>query len=433
MKTISRRNFLTTVGSLTALASLQPYLYAGDGKRPKVLLRSSWQMVNIGDIAHSPGMLTLLEKYIPESDVTLWHGGEFWPEVQAMEQRRFPKLQFVSGKVKPDLSVPNAQLQKAIDEADFVLHGSSSGFAALFDVQRAAQRNGKRYGFYGCTYTGTTEAGIEALSNAAFYFARNASSVDVAREAGVKCPVMEFGPDAAFACDLRNDEAALKFLSMNQLQPDKFVCCIPRLRWTPYWKIRNKKQTDQDREKWDFSQKMRGQDHAPLRQTIERILRETDLKVLICPEDMSQMEVGKLDLYDPLCKTLPDDLKARLVWRPNYWLTDEAISVYVRSAGLFGLEMHSPIMCVGNGIPAVVCRFKEQTIKGFMWRDIGLGDWLFDMDVESQTARIADTVLDMLTHPEQSAVRVQQAQKIVQKRQEHTMAILRRELGLSQR
>lgn len=42
--------------------------------------------------------------------------------------------------------------------------------------------------------------------------------------------------------------------------------------------------------------------------------------------------------------------------------------------------MHSPIMAVGNGIPAIVCRFEEQTCKGIMWREIGLGDWLFDLD-----------------------------------------------------
>jgi hypothetical protein len=33
---------------------------------------------------------------------------------------------------------------------------------------------------------------------------------------------------------------------------------------------------------------------------------------------------------------------------------------------LFGLEMHSPIMAIGNGIPAIVGRFAEQTSKGFM-------------------------------------------------------------------
>ena len=27
-------------------------------------------------------------------------------------------------------------------------------------------------------------------------------------------------------------------------------------------------------------------------------------------------------------------------------------------------------------VPAIVGRFAEQTSKGFMWRDIGLGEWL---------------------------------------------------------
>ena len=72
------------------------------------------------------------------------------------------------------------------------------------------------------------------------------------------------------------------------------------------------------------------------------------MKVLVCPEDATQMAIGKEMLVDPL----PEDVKAKVVWRDNYWLTDEALSTYVRSAGLFGMEMHSPIMCIGNGIPA---------------------------------------------------------------------------------
>jgi hypothetical protein len=88
-------------------------------------------------------------------------------------------------------------------------------------------------------------------------------------------------------------------------------------------------------------------------------------------------------LYDKL----PEDVKSRVVWRENYWLTDEALSTYRRSAGLFGHEMHSPIMCIGNGIPAIVCRWAEQTSKGLMWRDIGLGDWLFDLDKEDDSKK----------------------------------------------
>ena len=77
---------------------------------------------------------------------------------------------------------------------------------------------------------------------------------------------------------------------------------------------------------------------------------------------MTQVEVGKEWIYD----WLPAVVRKCVVWRDKFWLTDEALSVYVRSAGLFGLEMHSPIMAIGNGIPAIVGRFAEQTSKGFM-------------------------------------------------------------------
>ena len=194
------------------------------------------------------------------------------------------------------------------------------------------------------------------------------------------------------------------------------MCCIPRLRYTPYWTIPEKKRA-LDPERHRRNEEMREYDHAPLRDAIAAVVRETGFKVLVCPEDMTQMRVGKQNLIDKL----PADIHPNVVWRESFWLTDEALSTYVRSAGLFGLEMHSPIMCVGNGIPAIVGRFEEQTSKGFMWRDIGLGDWLFDMDQPEQVARLTDTVLHMVTDPTAAASKVKQAQAIVQKRQQATM------------
>ena len=97
---------------------------------------------------------------------------------------------------------------------------------------------------------------------------------------------------------------------------------------------------------------------------------------------------------------------------------------HYRSAGLFGLEMHSPIMCITLGVPAIVCRFKEQTSKGYMWDDIGLGEWLFDMDTPSDVERILPAVLDMLKNPEASKSKVNAALKLVRKYQNDTMKIL---------
>ena len=106
----------------------------------------------------------------------------------------------------------------------------------------------------------------------------------------------------------------------------------------------------------------------------------------------------------------------------------QAVSVYVRSAGLFGLEMHSPIMCVGNGVPAIVCRFVDQTYKGIMWRDIGLGDWLFDMDVEEEVARIVPTVLALAKDPAAARAKTAKALEFVHQRQRDQMAVLKKSL-----
>jgi hypothetical protein len=147
-----------------------------------------------------------------------------------------------------------------------------------------------------------------------------------------------------------------------------------------------------------------------LREAIRAVLRETDFKVLVCPEDKSQMAVGKRWIVD----RLEARERERVVWREQFWLTDEALSTYVRSAGLFGLEMHSPIMCIGNGVPAIVCRFEEQTSKGIMWRDIGLGDWLFDFDRDEETKRLGPAVVEMLTNRAGALRKVEQARKFVQ-------------------
>jgi len=50
--------------------------------------------VNIGDIGHTPGVLSLLEKHLPQARVTLWpmHVGS---GVEKMRRRRFPKLHII--------------------------------------------------------------------------------------------------------------------------------------------------------------------------------------------------------------------------------------------------------------------------------------------------------------------------------------------------
>jgi hypothetical protein len=235
---------------------------------------------------------------------------------------------------------------------------------------------------------------------------------------------MAFAPDGAFACDLRDDARATAFLAAHGLEEGQFLCCLSRLRYTPYWTIPAKKRPF-DAERHARNEAMKEHDHRALREAIVAVVRETPLKVLLCPEDMTQMAVGREMFWDKL----PDDVKPRVVWRDQFWLTDEALSTYVRSAGLFGSEMHSPIMAVGNGVPAIVCRFEEQTSKGFMWRDIGLGDWLFNLDQPADHERIVPAVLELARDLAAAKAKAAQARAFVEQRQLETMAELERQLA----
>jgi len=425
MSLINRREFLQTSAALAAGAVASQQAFTASGRPPRILLRSSWQTVNIGDIAHTPGVLSILRQHLPEAEITLWpslvDNG-----VEELLLREFPKLKIARRG--------STELARAFDECDFLLHGSGASIVAERDLIRWREETGKPYGIYGITLplkkSSSTSAqsqdamarSVDVLSQAKFVFFRDSKSLELAKKLGAKSPVMEFGPDGAFACDLRDAEEAKTFLAANGLEDGKFLCCIPRLRYTPYWTI--KEHVKFDPVKHARNEAMKEHDHAPLREAIVEVVKQTDLKVLVCPEDRTQMAVGKEMLID----RLPADVLDRVVWRPDYWLTGEAVSVYTRSAGLFGNEMHSPIMCIGHGVPAIVCRFAEQTSKGFMWEDIGLGDWLFDHDSSADRKRIVPTVLEMASNPKTAQAKAAKARAFVEKRQKETMDVLRNEL-----
>ncbi|MDQ3815965.1 MAG: polysaccharide pyruvyl transferase family protein, partial [Armatimonadota bacterium] len=92
-----------------------------------------------------------------------------------------------------------------------------------------------------------------------------------------------------------------------------------------------------------------------------------------------------------------------------------------------------PIMCIGHGIPAIVCRWEEQSTKGFMWRDIGLDEWLFDFDNEADVVRLAPAVLEIARHPAAAKIKAEQARERVRARFHETMSVVRREVLAARR
>lgn len=421
MNQSNRRDFLKQSLALAGYLAVIPALASCNNKGDKtILLRSSWQVENIGDIGHTPGVLALIEKYLPHVKVRLWPNN-VGSGVEEMLMKRFPELKILKSA---------EEKERALAECDFFLHGSGPSLVGRKELERWKRETKKPYGIYGITFPGNygfrsqedhyNPLDIELFNGAAFTYFRDSVSLEFAKQKGAKCPVMGFCPDGAFAVDVKDDKAADLFLNAHGLETGKFVCVIGQLRFTPWWELPTKDPTvNEAKNAWN--QKMKEHDNAPIRQAIIEVVRQTDLKVLIVPENETEIRIGKEMLYDPL----PDDVKPRVVWRDHYWLTDEAVSTYARSAGLFGLEMHSPIMCIAQGVPAIVCRFYEQTSKGFMWRDIGLGEWFFDMDTATDVDRIVPTVLEMVKNPQAAKKKAMEARERVAQYQVKTMNTLR--------
>jgi len=63
-----------------------------------------------------------------------------------------------------------------------------------------------------------------------------------------------------------------------------------------------------------------------------------------------------------------------------------------------------------------------------MWRDIGLGEWLFDLDKEDEIPRVVPTVLAMARDPAAAKAMAAKARAFVQQRQRETMAVVARSI-----
>lgn len=393
-----------------------------------VLVRVGWQDCNLGDVAHAPGALAWLERHVPEARPMLWSFTPLTVSVREMIVARFPNVDIVQGAIGPDGTPTTDELRRAFDECDLFLHGSGPATIAWRDAATFGKLTGKPFGVCGVTYGLYGIPERQALSDAAFVYFRDSRSLARAKAEGVRPPIIGVSPDVAFAFDIRDDRAAETYLARVGLKPGKFICCIPRMRCTPFWEV-ERKHTAFDPVKHARNEETKESDHARLLEAIVAVVRQTDLRVLVCPEDETQIALAKEMLID----RLPDDVRPRVVWRDTFWLPDEALAVYVRSVGLFGNEMHSPILCVAHGVPAVVCHSRDASTKGFMWQDVGLGHWLFDLDTPGDLDRIVPTVLSIATDPTVAKAKADAAGAVVRQRLEATAAVVREHLGLGQR
>jgi hypothetical protein len=385
-----------TIPLLTALL-LAPLATLQAVEPPHILLREALQFENIGDSGRVPGTIRLLYQYLPEATVTLWPW-QLHEREREMLMRAFPKLRIAEGEVDDAGVASSSALAEAWKDADIFITPARQ--AKTFQTWA---RTGRPYGFFGSAFDPVSNRkdrpqgdtldelqkviaalpadhfdGLyksrEVYDGASFLFARDTLSLHYLQGQKLRTPILAFGLDGTFGIAVRDEQRAQSWLRRIGVEDGKFICVLPRLRYTPYYRVKNLPRDEGDYEIDAINAEHAARDHAPLRDLITLWVRETGLKVILCPEMTYEIAVAKEQLFDPL----PADVKPNVIWRDTFWLADEAASVYARAVAVVSAECHSPIIALSQGTPAFYVRNPADTVKGQMFRDLGLTDWVFE-------------------------------------------------------
>jgi hypothetical protein len=394
---MTRRHFIATTAAVTGTSLALPVGRAATARAPRILLREALQYENIGDVGRVPGTIRLLERHLPGAEVTLWPWSLHERE-REMLRKAFPRLRIAEGEIDTSGRASTPALAEAWTRAEFFLSPTKN---ARSYTEWAA--TGRPFGLFGASFDPVTDrrtrpqgltlrelrAEIERLprgefekkfgprafyEKAAFIYPRDTLGLGFLQKEALKPGGLEFGPEGCFALDLRDEARAADWRKRHGLAEEDYICVVPRLRYTPYYRVKNLPRSAADYETDALNDASAAQDHAALRDLIVRWVRGTGARVVACPEMTYQIATAKEQLIDPL----PDDVKKRVVWRDTFWLPDEAAALYAKARAVVSAECHSPIIALAAGTPILHVRNPVDTIKGQMFADIGLGDWLFE-------------------------------------------------------
>ncbi len=356
---------------------------------------------NIGTAAHGPATLAVLKKYLPqEVKITVWADAPLSVDLKEMMQRRFPDILIVWGDLTNN---PSEELLKAVDSADLFL--ISSGSTIADSVHRSMEHFKKRTGKPAAAYAiGCTSGILPWINSLDFAWLRDPTAAEIASSSA--CKLTGWAPDAVFDFDAVDRDGVERFMKANSLAANKFICCIPGQRNTPRWQYFG---TPVNPDKAAENARFEEHDNAPLREIIKIAIQDFGLKVLICPEQRTEIALIRPLIYD----RLSPELREHCIPMDTMWTPDIALGVYQASRGVFGVEMHSQVMAVGSGVPGVLLRHPVFGSKSEMWKTIGIPEWLINTEDPDYATKSAATARDILAHSEKNKTKLLRARQII--------------------
>jgi polysaccharide pyruvyl transferase WcaK-like protein len=411
--------------------------------KPIILVHSGWNRYNFGDVAHTPGLLRLLEQHLPEAEILLWMAT--YPEwLEKYIGARFPSVHCISGSLGGVSGPISPAIEKAFGRADLFIYNSGPVFNYGHRIEPGAPI--RRTGWRGFDWNATMQPaaklyyaksrgvpfGIFAqsfiylappadvvlpdiLSQAAFITTRETDSLAYLKELGVQASDMAFVPDAAWAFDLKDDNQVVPWLAKNGLEQGRFLAVTTRNAPAG---VDEEEDAARQRTFWT--------------ELISQWIETTGLPVVLVPETAKSIQLNRSYIYEPL----PAAIKEKVVlsdslWSPaeDFWTPDQALSLLSRARAYCNVDHHGVLLALAAGVPCVHPRQPQAGRKAWVLRDIGLEDWLFDIEADTP-ARVGDALLEIHRNYEAARHKARQAADTVKQLHYKRMQTIRSLLNL---
>ena len=364
----------------------------------RVLLRSSWQDDNIGDVAHSPGLLSALLDLDPDAELTLWPV-DLGEREEALMRQLLPQVAIVRGTLADNGRPTTPELESAWNSAEVLVHGSAADVENRHaEFVHWSRTTGKPHGYAGVTVdpvsppTWGTLAELEVmatflppdflgdqarepLDSAEFIFCRDSISLKYLRRQQIRAKSLEFGPDGTFTYDYADVATIEPFLEEMNLRRDNFACFVPRLRYAPYARMRGEEHTPESLRRDAINAATYKSDLAALVAAIATWVRRTKSPAVVVPE----MSYAPAFAREQLFPLLPSDVAPHVRILDRFWSLAEASAAYSVSRAVISMECHSPIIATAHAVPTLYLRQPTETVKGRMYNDLGGSDMIIEV------------------------------------------------------
>jgi hypothetical protein len=374
-----------------------------------ILLRSGWNRYNFGDVAHTPGFLRLAQQHLPDTHVIVWAAS--YPEwLSGYLGTRFPNVEVVSGSLGGDGRPADPVIEQAFDRADLFVFNSgplinyghelvdgpprregwrSFDWRFLMMVLAPmfyAHRRGLPFGIFGQSVIHVAPPApcivTDILAEAAFVGTRETDSLGYLRQLGLDHPHLTFVPDAAWSCDLTDDQRVVPWLRRMGLDDGRFLAVTTRN--CPAGVSDERDRREQQR-LWTTM--------------LHTWLRETSMPIVLVPETVRSIELNK----EYVLAAVPDNVRGRVIaddtlWADpeEFWTPDEAASLLSRAFAYVNLDHHGALLALPHGTPTLHPYQPQAGRKRHVFCDLGLGDWAGDAyaDAPEKLTKALEVVLE---------------------------------------